>query len=172
MRAPNMLALVLLAVALGGCPTTSTPPPYTVTEARYCLGVGSAYNRVLFVTVAEHPTECVIVSFSAADEVLGEGFAQAVSVPCADVFFDGSWNFGPVSSVLSATALARMEIEIRRPPRGDLRGGADADGLRGGARDAPDPRHDDRAHAGLLSGSPARRAVMFGRRWEFDAAAR
>jgi len=112
MRAPNMLALVLLAVALGGCPTTSTPPPYTVTEARYCLGVGSAYNRVLFVTVAEHPTECVIVSFSAADEVLGEGFAQAVSVPCADVFFDGSWNFGPVSSVLSATALARMEIEM------------------------------------------------------------
>lgn len=113
MRAWTMLALVLASATLGGCPTTNTPPPYTVTGARYCLGTGSSYNRLLFVTVAEHPTECVIVHFHWEHGMLLASWVEdAVSVPCDDVFFDGSRNYGPVSSTLSATVQAQMEIEV------------------------------------------------------------
>lgn len=114
MRVPTMPALVLMlcALTLGGCPVSNSPSPYEVTEARYCLGTGAEYVRLLFVSVAEHPTECVVVNFAGNDATLGASGAETVSAPCADVFFDGTWIFGPVSSTLSATALARIEVEV------------------------------------------------------------
>lgn len=108
---PALLLLVLMAPTLGGCPVSNTPPPYEVTEARYCLGTGADYVRLLFVSVAEHPAECVVVNFAGNDATLGVSGTDTVARPCADVFFDGSWNFGPVSSALSATALSRIEVE-------------------------------------------------------------
>ncbi|MFN9812080.1 MAG: hypothetical protein ACK6CU_20870 [Deltaproteobacteria bacterium] len=63
-------------------------------------------------SVAEHPMECVVVDFIGNDATLGASWADTVSVPCVDVFFDGSGRYGPVSSTLSATALARIEVEV------------------------------------------------------------